>query len=130
MRQHLIGYLLNAVDTDERENIAQQLERDESLRRELDLLKTSLQPLSADRGHHEPPPGLARRCCDFVYSRTEIVPAALSPDSPAPPPARDIVGRGWIYRWPERLPWPCWCCWCQRFIKAGCIRNWLPVRAT
>ena len=53
------------------------------MRRELDLLKTSLQPLSADRGHHEPPPGLARRCCDFVYSRTEIVPAALSPDSPS-----------------------------------------------
>jgi hypothetical protein len=81
MRQHLIGYLLDAVDTDERQNIAQQLERDESLRRELDLLKTSLHPLSADQGHHEPPPGLARRCCDFVYSRTEIVPAALSPES-------------------------------------------------
>jgi hypothetical protein len=81
MRQHLIGYLLDAVDTDERENIAQQLERDEGLRRELDLLKTSLHPLSADQGHHEPPHGLARRCCDFVYSRTEIMPAALSPES-------------------------------------------------
>ena len=82
MREHLIGYLLDAIDSDERARIAQQLERDEKLRRDLELLKTSLHPLAADQGHHEPPRGLAHRCCDFVYSRTEIMPAALSAASP------------------------------------------------
>jgi len=77
MREHLIDFLLDAVDNDERASIAQQLERDEGLRRDLDLLQKSLHPLAADQGHHEPPHGLARRCCDFIYSRTEIMPAAL-----------------------------------------------------
>jgi hypothetical protein len=84
MREHLIDFLLDAVDNDERASIAQQLERDEGLRRDLDVLQKSLHPLAADQGHHEPPHGLARRCCDFIYSRTEIMPAALSAATAGP----------------------------------------------
>lgn len=78
-RHQLLGYLLNAVEPDERASIEQQLEQDESLRRELAILQTGLHPLASDHGHHEPPPGLAQRCCQYVYSRTEVMPASLSP---------------------------------------------------
>jgi len=78
-RQHLIGYLLGAIESDEQTVVEQQLQHDEMLRRELELLRGSIHPLAVDHGHHEPPAGLAQRCCEYVYSRTEIMPAALSP---------------------------------------------------
>ena len=79
MRENLIGYLLNAVDPDERATIEEQLKQDASLRREMELLRAGLQPLSCDADHHAPPAGLAQRCCQFVFSRTEVMPSALSP---------------------------------------------------
>jgi hypothetical protein len=83
MREHLIGYLLDAVEPDERTMVEKQLQQDEGLRREADLLRSSLHPLSCDAKHHAPPPGLAQRCCQYVYSRVELMPAALSPVSGA-----------------------------------------------
>jgi anti-sigma-K factor RskA len=79
MREHLIGYLLDAVEPHERAAVEEYLQRDESLRRELDLCRKGLEPLACDADHHEPPPGLAQRCCQYVYSRIELIPAALSP---------------------------------------------------
>jgi prepilin-type processing-associated H-X9-DG protein len=77
MPDDLIGYLLNAIEPDEQQAVEQHLQRDESLRRDLELLRRSLQPLAGDVGHHEVPPGLAHRCCQYVFSRIELMPAAL-----------------------------------------------------
>src|SRR5262249_34228821 len=79
-REHLIGYLLGAVEPEEAALVEQHVKSDEAVRRELELLRASLHPLQGDKVHHEPPAGLAERCCDHVYSRTEILPAALSVD--------------------------------------------------
>jgi hypothetical protein len=81
IREHLIGYLLGAVEPEERALVDQHLQRDESLRRELELLRQGLHPLAADQTPHQPPAGLAQRCCDYVFSRTEVLPGALSPAS-------------------------------------------------
>jgi hypothetical protein len=78
MRQQLLGYLLNAIEPDERAVVEQRLGEDESLRREFDLLRCCLDPLACDPLHHEVPLGLAQRCCEYVYSRVEVMPAALS----------------------------------------------------
>ncbi len=83
-REHLIGYLVGAAEPDECALVEQQLQHDETLRRELELLRSGLHPLTVDRAHEEPPTGLAQRCCDFVYSRTEVLPAALSVNSTQP----------------------------------------------
>jgi hypothetical protein len=79
MREHLVGYLLNAVEPDEHKLVEEKLASDDSLRQDMKVLEWSLHPLSVDHGHHEPPQGLAQRCCQFVYSRTEVMPVALSP---------------------------------------------------
>lgn len=78
MRENLLGYLLNAVEPDERSAVEANLAQDARLRQELDLLRTSLAPLDGERTHHEPPKGLAQRCCEFVFTR-DIMPARLSP---------------------------------------------------
>ncbi|HEY2827201.1 MAG TPA: hypothetical protein VGJ04_06335 [Pirellulales bacterium] len=78
-RDHLIGYLLGAHDEAEHRLVQEALQHDETLRRELELVQRGLQPLAADQPHHEPPAGLAQRCCDYVFSRAEVMPAALSP---------------------------------------------------
>src|SRR5689334_14637936 len=80
-KQHdkLIGYLLDACDADERQQIEQHLQQDESLRRRCDVLKRAFEPLAHDKDHIEPPKGLAHRCCDYVFSRIEVMPAAISP---------------------------------------------------
>ena len=77
IREHLLGYLLGADEPEERLLVEKHLAENESLRSEMELFK-GLQPLSADEQHHEPPHGLAQRCCDYVFTRTEVMPAALS----------------------------------------------------
>ncbi len=77
--ERLLGFLLNACDADERNQIEQHLQQDESLRRDLQLLSNALVPLECDKPHYESPTGLAQRCCQYVYSRIDLIPAALSP---------------------------------------------------
>jgi hypothetical protein len=78
MRDHLIGYLLDALDPEEHEIVEAHLSRDPQLKRELELLSRSLLPLVADKGHYDAPPGLAHRTCEFVamQSRISVAPAA------------------------------------------------------
>ena len=78
MRENLLGYLLNAVEPEERATIEQHLAHDEKLRTELDLLRRGLHPLSVDTQHHQPPVGLAQRCCDYVFNCAAVMPAQLS----------------------------------------------------
>ncbi len=78
LREQLLGYLLDALDDDDRQQIEQQLEDDPSLIDELQTLRTSLQPLKEDFKDFEPPSGLARRACSRVDQRRELEPVGLA----------------------------------------------------
>jgi hypothetical protein len=69
MRDHLVGYLLDALEPDEQEFVEQRLAADPQLRKELELLHRGLDPLRADRGAFEPPSGLRERTCRYVVER-------------------------------------------------------------
>ena len=83
MRDHLIGYLLNALDPSEHEMVEAELGRDPQLRSDLDVLSRALAPLAADKEHYTPPLGLAQRTCEFVttQARVSVAPAALATPS-------------------------------------------------
>ncbi|MBI3836870.1 MAG: DUF1559 domain-containing protein, partial [Planctomycetia bacterium] len=85
MRDYLIGYLLDALEPTEHEMVAAQLNHDPQLKRELELIARSLQPLGADREPFDPPPGLAERTCQFVAVRAQ---ATLAPPAAAFFPGR------------------------------------------
>jgi hypothetical protein len=70
MREELVGYLLDALDADERATLEQRLRQDTKLQHELELLHESLEPLRADEGSFDPPQGLAARTCAFVVRQT------------------------------------------------------------
>jgi len=75
MRDQLIGYLLGALEPSEHELVEARLGHDKQLQSELAILSRSLQPLAADRGHYEPPLGLAHRTCEFVAVQARLAPA-------------------------------------------------------
>ncbi len=84
MRNELMGYLLDALDTDEHEQLATELQSNHQLRGELDLLRQGIAPLSADREHYEPPLGLARRTCLHVWQMSsQAVPEVSTQPSAA-----------------------------------------------
>jgi hypothetical protein len=68
MREQLVGYLLGALEPEEREAIEAQLLEDPELREELQLLRERLPPLE-DADPIEPPCGLANRACRYVSDR-------------------------------------------------------------
>jgi type II secretory pathway pseudopilin PulG len=69
MREDSLGYLLNAIDDAERDTITARAAADPAVASELKFLAQSLEPLAADGGHFEPPPGLAARTCVLVSRR-------------------------------------------------------------
>ncbi len=88
MRENLVGFLLGALEEpdDVRVKAALSDPRDgATIRRDLDLLRKSLQPLERDRGNDPPPPGLASRTLAFVQAHaTESRHTMLSPAVDAP----------------------------------------------
>ena len=66
MRGLLLGYLLNALEPEERQRVEDRIERDANLERELELFAESLQPLQAAEGPIPLPAGLADRTCHLV----------------------------------------------------------------
>ena len=49
IREQLIGYLLGADEPSEHALVKEHLERDESLRRDLEVLRRGIDPLAADQ---------------------------------------------------------------------------------
>jgi hypothetical protein len=94
MREHLIGYLLDAADDSERTAVERALrEADDSavLQAELSLLGRSLAPLQSDQDFLEPPPGLAGRTIAFVRASAADAGPKLSGDSsPVMPSSRRV----------------------------------------
>ncbi len=66
VQEQLLGYLLDALEDDERQQLQQQLAADPQLRQRLETMRALLQPLEPDREPVDPPPGLARRACRYV----------------------------------------------------------------
>jgi hypothetical protein len=83
-QEQLLGYLLDALEDDERRQVQQDLANNPELRTQLETLRAVLAPMEATREPVDPPPGLARRTCQAVATRAaETTP---SPD-PRPVPA-------------------------------------------
>ena len=68
MREQLLGYLLDALEPDERSHVEEELCRDPQLQRELELLDEGLDPLRAIEEPIAPPAGLAERTCARLAS--------------------------------------------------------------
>jgi hypothetical protein len=68
-QEQLLGYLLDALEDDERRQIREDLSRDPQLRQQLETLRAMLGSMEPTREPVEPPPGLARRTCRFVAAR-------------------------------------------------------------
>lgn len=80
MREQLIGYLLDALDPDERRNFEERLLEDAALRDELERVRGCLELLEEDAGGFEPPAGLAERTCRNVSLQSAPTPASVPPD--------------------------------------------------
>jgi hypothetical protein len=83
-REHLLGYLLGALERTEHEQVEADLDQNPNLRAELYRVEACLDRLGLDRHPSwlEPPPGLAVRTCRFVALQTGPSverPAALTP---------------------------------------------------
>jgi hypothetical protein len=85
MRDHLIGFLLDALEPAEHEQVEAQLRRDPQLQRDLELLARSLLPLASDRAHFDPPMGLAHRTCLFVTEQAAPVSVPITAPEYVPP---------------------------------------------
>jgi hypothetical protein len=81
MRDHLLGYLLGALDSPETDQLEDHLATDRQLQAELELLRSGLEPLDADRDSIEPPVGLAARTCLLISKYTEVSPAPVTEPS-------------------------------------------------
>ncbi|REK15597.1 MAG: hypothetical protein DWQ37_09015 [Planctomycetota bacterium] len=75
MREHLIGYVLDALEPSERAMVEARLSRDPQLQRDMEVLKRGLEPLGVDKAHYDAPIGLASRTCEFVAVQTKAKPA-------------------------------------------------------
>jgi prepilin-type processing-associated H-X9-DG protein len=94
-REQLLGYLLDALDEAEREQIERQLTNNPQLFHELEALQQELEPLADSYGDFEPPEDLAARTCDLVAEfaeQEEVQPAqsrlAQSMSRISPPTSR------------------------------------------
>jgi hypothetical protein len=65
----LIGYLLDALDGDDREALEARLASDPKLQQSMQKLRQALYPLRADSDHLAPPLGLAERTIRYVERR-------------------------------------------------------------
>ncbi len=75
--QQLLGYLLGALEEDERRQVEAQLRDDPAMRAELARLRQCLEPLEQSWQPVCPPPGLWQRTCRFVEVAASAVPAGL-----------------------------------------------------
>ncbi|MDX1944756.1 MAG: hypothetical protein SFU86_05055 [Pirellulaceae bacterium] len=77
-REHLLGYLLQALERTEEAQVEQELQNSPLLRQELEALSRCLGRIGLDERpeHFEPPVGLATRTCEFVAAQTLVAPAS------------------------------------------------------
>lgn len=77
-RNHLVGFLFNALEHAEKAQVEEALVTDDSLCDDLQRIRSHLPTFEHDRQHHEPPPGLAARTCSWLAERLHDYPSSLS----------------------------------------------------
>jgi prepilin-type processing-associated H-X9-DG protein len=94
MNDNLVGYLLNALDPETQREVEAHLASDANARRELEMLRQALEPLSADK-EIEPPKGLVIRTLGRVaeYTCRELPRAPVERGTRAPAPSRPLWRR-------------------------------------
>jgi len=120
-REHLLGYLLGALDEEEHQQVERALECRPELREQLDIIKHRLGPLACDRDHLVPPAGLAKRTCAWLSSHMEVavcqpeatgaMPRSVGENSRMPSVSRLRERR-------ESAPWYSWSL-ADLFVSAG-----------
>lgn len=120
-REHLLGYLLGALDDDEHRQVEQALERSPELRRQLSCLEHRLKPLSYDREHHAPPPGLARRTCSWLATQMDVALCQPETTGSLPGPSGEGNQRAARVRLRERREGAKWYSWslADLLVSAG-----------
>jgi len=81
-QEQLFGYILDALDDNERESLERRLIREPDLRDELAAARRRLQPLREAVVEFEPPPGLADRTCNYVAEERGPRLATLPSEAP------------------------------------------------
>jgi hypothetical protein len=95
-REHLLGYLLGALEPAEMEEVERELENNPQLRRDLAAIEAALTPLGfperEDDASFEPPPvGLVARTCEFVEdAKEDLIPRAM-PVKDATPMSSEVA---------------------------------------
>ena len=69
--EHLLGYVLGALEPREHEQLERELANDPELARQVEALIARLQPLECCRETDAPPGDLARRTCAAVFAHAE-----------------------------------------------------------
>ena len=88
VRQQVMGYLLCALDDAEMEAVEARLERDPVYRDAWDRAVCDMARLQGMRqATAAPPPGLAKRTCEFLFDPARRLRASIRPRSMTPSPA-------------------------------------------
>lgn len=101
VRQHVLDYLLGALDDSEMEAVKARLESDPVYRRAVYLTRgniarfDNLVRVGGMRRGIAPPPQLAERTCDFLFNPARRMRAVLHSRSLLPPPGRPISRIRW-----------------------------------
>jgi prepilin-type processing-associated H-X9-DG protein len=93
MDENLVGYLLDALDSDTRQETENYLQKSPEARAQLESLRQALEPLEEDREMDDPPPGLwIRTLARVAEYRCSHLPAAPKVHSDRP------IHRSWWRR--------------------------------
>ncbi len=98
-REQLLGHLLGALDDAEQQQVDARLKSDPDFRREEVALRRAMEPLLTQRPDFTPPPGLAKRTCEFVAVEVQSKPTPFSrrrPMSPEKAPPSWISNVRWL----------------------------------
>jgi hypothetical protein len=82
-REHLLGYLLGALEPAEMAAVERELDNDPRLRKDLAAMEAAMFPLGFperedDASQEEPPTGLAARTCEFVEdAQADVIPKPM-----------------------------------------------------
>ncbi len=89
MQEHLLGYLLEALEPAEMAAVESELEQNPQLRKDLAAIEASLLPLGFPHRDDEasatpPPAGIAARACEFVEDSKEVLVPKPAAEKPQP----------------------------------------------